>query len=498
LFSVFLTTNKEPLSGPVNKVTMDTVTNASVVIDDLERQMVRVEENKYSEWAEVKSFPLLNLDTANPRYPRAPENLPLTKGDYYAVFQFYVIPYTTRVISIRNKKTKEELINFRLRILNRPTLPFLNLLAKNKADEKLIDSFLLHTLPFKRPERKVVSGRSEPIIIPAPPAPPEVPIVLNNEDLDKTSRLVLYFKMLSDYYPDSSLQYRLSTETNKDTAWIKTGHRLVIPQLNAGAHYKLEIRYELHPGHIQQHTFYTAPKWYKTTLTKTIVAGTLVAGALLAWLLVYRQRLQKSRRRKEQLSLEIKSIRSQLNPHFIFNALASIQGLINKNDVPAANHYLTEFSTLLRESLHNSEKEMVPLVMEVKLLETYLKLEQLRFNFKYAIQIDEAINKNTTEIPNLVLQPLVENAVKHGVSTLGEKGFIKIDFIKRGNDMLVSIIDNGNKFDGTQTSTGFGLRLTRSRISLLSQTLKEQPVKLNIERKDDRETIVNLVFTNWL
>jgi LytS/YehU family sensor histidine kinase len=153
---------------------------------------------------------------------------------------------------------------------------------------------------------------------------------------------------------------------------------------------------------------------------------------------------------------------------------------------------------LLRESLRNNDKEMVPLVTEVNLLETYLRLEQLRFNFKYEINIDQAIDKNATEIPYLILQPLVENAVKHGVSTLAEKGLIKIDFIKREHNLLVLITDNGNKFDETQATDGFGLKLTKSRISLLSQSLKEQPIKLTIERRQDMETIVNLVFTNWV
>src|SRR5262249_7824498 len=105
---------------------------------------------------------------------------------------------------------------------------------------------------------------------------------------------------------------------------------------------------------------------------------------------------------------------------------------------------------------------------------------------------------NATEIPNLILQPLVENAVKHGVSPLGDKGLIKIDVMKREHDLLVLITDNGNKFDDTRSTDGFGLKLTKSRIALLSQTIKEQPIKFTIGRNQDSETIVHLEFTNWV
>jgi two-component sensor histidine kinase len=494
MFSIFLTTNKEPFLHRVNKVILDSGTIEPIAIEDIEMKSGIIEDNRYTDWKNAKNFTL--FDTTSTDFPLIKGKLSLTKGDYYVLFQLFVGTHGTRIINIRNKKTGEELVNFRLKIIDKPVTPFLMLVAKDKADEKLIDSFQQKTSPRTIvPDIKAILEGRKPK--PAPEAP-EISMVLNNENLKETSGLVLYFRKERDHYGDSSLEYRLWSEANEDTNWIKTGHKLIVPHLGAGTHYKLQVRYQTHPGFIQEHTFFTVPKWYQTTLTKTIIAGILIAGILLTWLLVYRQRLYKSRTRREQLSLEIKSIRSQLNPHFVFNALASIQALINKNDIASANRYLTEFSTLLRESLHNSEKEMVPLATEVKLLETYLKLEQLRFNFKYAIEIDETLNINNTEIPTLVLQPLVENAVKHGVSTLGEKGFIKIDFIKRKNDLLVSIIDNGNNFDTTKTSEGFGLKLTRSRISLLSETVKEQPIRLSIERREGRETVVNLIFTNWL
>jgi len=501
IFKIFLTTNKEPFPYPVNHVALDAETkyNKKIALEDLEIRRGLIRMGLYSEWMDVKSFPLLAMDSSIFLDPSTPGNLPVTKGDYYILFQFSVAPYSRRVLSIRNKNTKEEIANFRFTVLDDPVLPFLMHAKQDDSDIKLIDSFnMVRSRLWSMPDVEFVPQKGSAPLIKVREKATDTAMMLRNENLYETSGLVLWFKKHHHMYPDSSLEYRLLSESNKDTNWLKTGHRLVISQLVPGNHYKLQIRYELHRAHIQEHTFYVVPKWYQATQTKIIFIGLVILIALLTWLLVYKRLLNKSKRRREQLSLEIKSIRSQLNPHFIFNALSSIQGLINKNEIPAANHYLTEFSTLLRESLHHNDKDMVPLVTEVNLLKTYLRLEQLRFNFKYEMDIDQAIDKNATEIPNLMLQPLVENAVKHGVSTLGEKGLIKIAFIKRVHDLHVLITDNGNKFDETRHTDGFGLKLTKNRISLLSQTLKEQPIKLTIGRKQDMETIVHLVFTNWI
>lgn len=498
LLKIFLTTNKEPFLYPVKKISFEpNIKNTqATAIDDLEMRSGFVDVGQYTEWIDIKRFPLLKRNSSISLSPLTPGNLPVTKGDYYILFERAVGAYSKRIVSIRNKKTKEEILDMRLSVLDSPVRPFLTLEARDNADKKLIDS-----LVQRSSQTMVIPNLNELLNQKGSSAPSKIPDtseLLRNENLYETSGLVLYFKKLRSYYPDSSMEFRLLSEKNKDTSWVKTGHRLVISHLAAGNHYKLQIRYQLHPAFIQEHTFYVAPKWYQRKQSKILFTGLLVLAALVTWLLIYNGLLKKSRRRREQLSLEIKSIRSQLNPHFIFNALTSIQSLINKNDIPAANRYLTEFSTLLRESLHNHDQEMVPLVTEINLLEIYLKLEQLRYNFKYEINVDEAINKNATEIPNLLLQPLVENAVKHGVSTLSEKGLIKIEFIERDHNLLVLIADNGSKFDEMQPNDGFGLKLTQNRISLLNQTVKEQPIKLTIERRQDIETIVNLVFTNWV
>ena len=133
------------------------------------------------------------------------------------------------------------------------------------------------------------------------------------------------------------------------------------------------------------------------------------------------------------LQIEQKVIRAQLNPHFTFNALSSIQSLMNQNKIEEANYYFTEFGSLLRTSLHNNEKEMLPLQIELQTLEQYITLEQLRFGFAYKIDVAKNINTSTIEVPLLLLQPLVENAIKHGISNLQNDGQISVEVYIRTN-----------------------------------------------------------------
>jgi len=116
---------------------------------------------------------------------------------------------------------------------------------------------------------------------------------------------------------------------------------------------------------------------------------------------------------------------------------------------------------------------MVPLAVDLKILENYIRLEQLRFSFTYEIKTGGYLELNTTEIPSLLLQPLVENAVKHGISALKDAGRLAIILTRQNNDLVITIADNGKGFDTSVIQHDrHGLRLTRERIALLNKTLK--------------------------
>ena len=199
----------------------------------------------------------------------------------------------------------------------------------------------------------------------------------------------------------------------------------------------------------------------------------------------------------KHIQTELQVIRSQLNPHFIFNSLNSIQSLINKQDIVAANNYLSEFSVLLRNTITDIELEQLPLVKEVKILETYLNLEQLRFNFDYQITIEDEINIYETEIPSLLLQPLLENAVKHGLSDQKGTGELLLSFNRIDSNMIVVVSDNGKGFDATMTTEGFGLKLVFKRIQLLNNILKNSEIKYSINSDQSTLTEITLTFINW-
>lgn len=266
--------------------------------------------------------------------------------------------------------------------------------------------------------------------------------------------------------------------------------------------YILNLRFRKQRHNVSGYNFEIRPAWHQTALFKIIAGGFLAAFfgfvIVLYLLRVQRRKLRRTQLQKERAETELRSLYAQLNPHFIFNSLSSIQGLINTNQIESANHYLTSFSRLLRESLVNSEKEYVPLTTELKTLETYLQLEQLRFHFDYDIEVDEDLFSSPVEIPALLLQPLIENAVKHGLSAKQQKGYLRIRFGKNRNDLVISITDNGTGFDTSSETDGFGLKLTKERVRILNGGEAEHLIAMILNSEKEKGTNIELKFKNWL
>ncbi|TDH23455.1 hypothetical protein EXU57_16740 [Segetibacter sp. 3557_3] len=219
-------------------------------------------------------------------------------------------------------------------------------------------------------------------------------------------------------------------------------------------------------------------------------------------LVTYLQRRNKNRlalaaRQREMARLQLTSVRARLNPHFLFNALAGIQNLINKNDMGAANLYLSRFARITRSALNENKTDLISISEEVKLLDDYLQMEQLRFNFSYHIETSGDIDDVNTEIPAMLIQPFVENAVKHGVAPLGEKGLIKVLLKRENNNLVVTVQDNGSGFDEALQPGGMGLELSRKRIELLNNFHQEPPLVLKINSGTNGTTVL-ITLQNWL
>jgi len=225
--------------------------------------------------------------------------------------------------------------------------------------------------------------------------------------------------------------------------------------------------------------------WKKTWFAITVWLLSL----LLLWWLV-RLRIARIRRRqveKEELiqkmtDLESTALKSQMNPHFIFNCLNSIQQFIFTGDIAASNKYIAGLGKLIRTTLNNSSKPFVYLNDEAAYLSSYLLLEKMRFGEKinYALEIDPSIDSSQVLIPPMLIQPFVENAIKHGLEhKTGSKGFVRIKMQKE-NDMLVIMVeDNGigrkASAEKTKRHVGFpskGMSLTEDRISIMNKLYK--------------------------
>lgn len=206
-----------------------------------------------------------------------------------------------------------------------------------------------------------------------------------------------------------------------------------------------------------------------------------------------KKRLAEKEQQKNTAKLQLNSIRSQLNPHFLFNALSGIQNLMNKNEIDNANKYLAKFARLTRNVLN--DKELISLAQEKTLLDDYLQMEQLRFGFRYEINHFE--NLANIEIPSMLLQPFVENAVKHAISKKAADGKIIITFSKQAKDLVLTVIDNGNGFDTKKKNNGLGLLLSNNRIELLNSVYKENHFTLAIQ-SNTNGTKVSLTLTDWL
>lgn len=143
--------------------------------------------------------------------------------------------------------------------------------------------------------------------------------------------------------------------------------------------------------------------------------------------------------------LALKSLRSQMNPHFIFNALNSVNQFISTQDERAANKFLSEFSLLMRLVLENSQEDFISLQKEQEILSLYLKLEHYRFRdkFDFEIELDPNINTESLEVPPMLIQPYLENAVWHGLRYKDSKGKLSLRFRLQDHNLVAEIIDDG-------------------------------------------------------
>lgn len=223
----------------------------------------------------------------------------------------------------------------------------------------------------------------------------------------------------------------------------------------------------------------------KNNRTQKWIIGSLILIALLLLYAAYTQYKNVKQQQYVNNQLALKNLRSQMNPHFIFNALNSVNSFISSNDERAANRYLSDFSQLMRSVLENSEENFIPLSKEIELLELYVKLEHFRFKdkFDYTVTVDPAIDLDQFVIPPMLLQPYIENAVWHGLRYKKERGSLDVQFTKADAEtVVITITDDGIgrtnskalKTDNQKKQQSKGMGNIQKRISILNKMYRDK------------------------
>jgi len=240
-----------------------------------------------------------------------------------------------------------------------------------------------------------------------------------------------------------------------------------------------------------------------------------LAGGLLAILIIGALIFQRIRMRSKQRMTEMnhtiselnqQNLRQQMNPHFVFNTLNSIQYYVFRNDKIASNNYMSKFAALMRKTLENSRHTAIPIKDELDALELYLELESLRFKekFEWNISVDEEIDTLLYKIPTMLIQPYVENSLSHGLMNKNGKGYVYID-LKEDSDSIKCIIeDNGIgrkrameiRKSNNRKHNSLGTTITESRLKLVNEiygkNMKIRYTDLNDENNEPSGTRVEI------
>jgi sensor histidine kinase YesM len=243
-------------------------------------------------------------------------------------------------------------------------------------------------------------------------------------------------------------QYNFSSDTS--SGWITTMTNIVpFPDLQPDT-YQLQIRARKYRSNWSKPIVITMtilPRWYQQWWARGILV--LLSIALIFFVLRYIvRRIKDAEKRKTEYNrriaeLEAKALTNQMNPHFIFNSLNSVQHLIMEKEEKQALNFLADFATLMRQMLNNSRKSYLSLEEEIAFLTRYIELEKIRFAdvFNYRFVLDDELKDYTIYIPPMIIQPIVENAIKHGLAPKNGQGRLEVRLTLK-NDMLYCSVDD--------------------------------------------------------
>ena len=219
-------------------------------------------------------------------------------------------------------------------------------------------------------------------------------------------------------------------------------------------------------------------------------------------------RQEEAELKQEVTEMEMKALRAQINPHFIFNCLNSIHRFMDANKLEQAGEYLIKFSNLIRMVLENSMHREVELNDDLFTLRLYIEMEQLRMNysFDYEIKVDPSIDVNQTLVPPLIIQPFVENSIWHGLNSKPEQGTLRISITKKDDMLLYCVEDDGVKpkladavLEHNVKKKSLGMSITKERLEMLNRTNRKSKAGFTIHDKlDDNHKYLGKRVDLWV
>ncbi len=242
--------------------------------------------------------------------------------------------------------------------------------------------------------------------------------------------------------------------------------------------------------------------WWFISICVCVGAGLVILAVRYRILWVIKKAEKENEIKIRFMKSEYKALNALMNPHFIFNTLNNVQGLVNRNDKLAANEYLRIFADLVRQNMHNVSKEMIPLQKEIDLVANYMALEKLRFKelMNYSVNVDDDVDTAIIMVPPLFIQPLVENSIKHGIfPRQSPDSWIKLNVYEVGDVLHIEVKDNGVGLSASAKKANtlhesFGLKNIQDRIQQMSIMLgKKIEFKMEeVQEEDGQWTVVSI------
>lgn len=236
-------------------------------------------------------------------------------------------------------------------------------------------------------------------------------------------------------------------------------------------------------------------------LNYVLIGSVLVLALLMGWII---KSLLDIKKKNKKIALQ--SLRREMNPHFIFNSLNSVNQFIAQNKELEANKYLTSYSQLMRKMMESSNDDFIPLSFELEQIKKYLELEHMRFpdKFDFTVSVDETIDTDRVQIPNMLIQPNLENAIWHGLRYKDKKGHLNVSISRKGKDIEIIIQDDGIglrksqeiKTKNQKIHQSRGLKNVEERIQLLNH-LYHKNIRFEIS-ENQIGTRVTLVVSDEL